>query len=292
MRSLLFLIAITLAPQALAQDASNIAGFRLGMTLEEVRAVNPEVHEAFPSESSRFARGVSGVNIGSFRPSSVDLIFDNGVLDYIGGGRTSSVESGEACMTAFETLVTAIEQSAGPLPANEDNEPNPIHIGSTRTPGGSYILLYGDPEGDYGAEASAKEPLLIRVNAWTYERNARRDCMMTFGMSDDTAPPADLPQPTIKDVPWTAQPTGYEFARYYPSRGVELSRPGSATAMCTVIAEGALSCEIVHESPLNWGFGQAALRIMRHFRVAPQLPDGTPTLGGTIRRTIRFQPSY
>jgi protein TonB len=102
-------------------------------------------------------------------------------------------------------------------------------------------------------------------------------------------PPPAPPTPAIVvNLTWLEQPTAQDFARYYPDRAKYEGVDGRATLDCLVNADGRLSCTIVSEEPEGWGFGEATLRIARHFRIAPTTRDGTPTVGGRIRRTIRW----
>jgi TonB family protein len=98
-------------------------------------------------------------------------------------------------------------------------------------------------------------------------------------------PPAP---PTMTAPTWLAQPTAQEFSRYYPPRAFNEGVSGSATVDCLVDGAGLLACTVVSEEPEGYGFGEAALRISRHFRVATETRDGRSTVGARIRRTIRF----
>lgn len=89
---------------------------------------------------------------------------------------------------------------------------------------------------------------------------------------------------------WIARPEGVELARYYPERAQELGIGGSATVECAVSAAGSLSCDVTAEEPIGYGFGEAALRVARTFRVAPAMVDGVPSDGGRIRQTLRWLP--
>ncbi len=102
-------------------------------------------------------------------------------------------------------------------------------------------------------------------------------------------PPPSPPTPsTITNAVFLEQPDARDFARYYPERAQEREVEGRATVECIVGADGRLSCTVTSEDPPGYGFGEATLRVARHFRVAPATRDGVATSGGRIRRTIRW----
>jgi protein TonB len=99
------------------------------------------------------------------------------------------------------------------------------------------------------------------------------------------APPA----PAIVRPQWLSRPGAREFERFYPARARDRGKEGRVTLDCIVAADGAIGCRIVQETPEGWGFGQAALKIAPAFRIAPQMEDGRPTAGGTVRVDLNFR---
>ena len=76
---------------------------------------------------------------------------------------------------------------------------------------------------------------------------------------------------------------------YYPDRAQRMEVEGKATIACTVSARGTLeSCSVSDETPADMGFGDAALKISKFFKMRPQQKDGQPVDGGSIRIPIRF----
>jgi hypothetical protein len=58
---------------------------------------------------------------------------------------------------------------------------------------------------------------------------------------------------------------------------------------CRVAAGGRLQgCALEQETPLNEGYGQAALAMIPEFRVSLWTDEGLPTVGGTVRVPMRF----
>ncbi len=102
-------------------------------------------------------------------------------------------------------------------------------------------------------------------------------------------PPAPVRPDIITNPQWIERPSGRDFAREYPSRALERGREGRVVLDCVVRADGRINCTVVSEDPSGWGFGEAAVRISRSFKIAPRLENGAPAEGGRLRVPITFR---
>lgn len=69
---------------------------------------------------------------------------------------------------------------------------------------------------------------------------------------------------------WSKVPTGADFARFYPKAAADQSISGRAILDCDVNANGWLTdCRAADETPVGYGFGDAAVKLSSLFRMKP-----------------------
>jgi TonB family protein len=96
--------------------------------------------------------------------------------------------------------------------------------------------------------------------------------------------------PVVGRPTWISSPTADVIDRLAP-KGPSPSGATFARVMsrCRVAAGGRLQgCALEQETPLNEGYGQAALAMIPEFRVSLWTDEGLPTVGGTVRVPMRF----
>lgn len=107
------------------------------------------------------------------------------------------------------------------------------------------------------------------------------------GTGETHAPPGVIRNPT-----WISKPTGAQMERAYPQRAIEAGIGGKVVIQCAVTVSGTLTgCSVASENPEGKGFGSAALRLSKYFRMSPRTVDGRPVEGALVSVPITFAVS-
>jgi protein TonB len=88
---------------------------------------------------------------------------------------------------------------------------------------------------------------------------------------------------------WVKLPSPEDLDKVYPPKALAAGVEGSATLRCALRPDGSLAgCAVAAESPANYQFGAAALKLAGRFRTEPPCPGGPETLPGGREVAIRF----
>lgn len=67
--------------------------------------------------------------------------------------------------------------------------------------------------------------------------------------------------------------------RYYPPEALNRRQSGDVVLDCVVDGDRLRSCQVLHDEPSRYGFGDAAIRVSCHVRIT-QSPEGEPLSNG------------
>jgi protein TonB len=106
----------------------------------------------------------------------------------------------------------------------------------------------------------------------------------------DTRPEPPKGPPVIGQPRWISQPTAEQMSVAYPQAAYDGNVEGRALLRCSVTAAGTVAaCVVVSETPRGYGFGQAAQRLSRYFRMTPRTEDGRPVEGAKVDIPLQFK---
>ncbi|MGE0044476.1 MAG: TonB family protein [Hyphomonadaceae bacterium] len=85
-----------------------------------------------------------------------------------------------------------------------------------------------------------------------------------------------------QDVQWISHPSQQDMAAFYPEGARARGLEGRASLSCAVRPDTTFDCAVNNETPVDEGFGHAALRMSQEWRAQPPA-DGQP-----VNLAIRF----
>lgn len=102
-------------------------------------------------------------------------------------------------------------------------------------------------------------------------------------------PPLPKPPSVIARPDWLRKPTPAQMMGAYPDRALRQNMSGTARLSCKVTVTGAVrDCVVLSETPSEYGFGNAALRVSKNFKMKPQTVDGQVVDGATVQIPLSF----
>lgn len=89
---------------------------------------------------------------------------------------------------------------------------------------------------------------------------------------------------------WRVKPTEAQIGRVYPEEARKLKMSATVVVRCAVTLSGAPhNCIVREEMPVGYGFGDAALTVIRTASFVPAMKDGQPVDGAVVSVPIYFQ---
>lgn len=91
-------------------------------------------------------------------------------------------------------------------------------------------------------------------------------------------------------VTWVRQAHPNSVADVWPRAARDAGVSGSVVLRCQPRPNGGMGdCEVMEETPAGWGFGEAALKLVRYYRASPRYVDQVQP-GDLATFTVAFGP--
>ncbi len=92
----------------------------------------------------------------------------------------------------------------------------------------------------------------------------------------------------ITNPDWEVKPTQDEAERLFPERAQRMGVNGRANLHCRISVLHLAYCTVTDESPSGFGFGEAAIKLSRYFRLRPLTRNGLAVEGGVADLPVDF----
>jgi protein TonB len=151
--------------------------------------------------------------------------------------------------------------------------PTPVHRSISTTPPIDTLPVRDLP----------KTPIISKIDATT-------TVLGGSGQATEVPVVQQLPHVTkIINPTWIAKPDAEQMQANYPDRAIRMGLGGKVSMNCVVAANGSVGqCVVNTETPANMGFGDAARRLAKYFRMSPRTVDGQPTDGAIVSIPLSF----
>jgi TonB family protein len=81
------------------------------------------------------------------------------------------------------------------------------------------------------------------------------------------------------------------FDEHFPAIALAQGLDGRVVLSCDISADGASACSVIEDTPVNVGFGAAAIAMSRGWTFAPRLENGQ-AVASTLRMNIAFENEF
>jgi TonB family protein len=148
--------------------------------------------------------------------------------------------------------------------------------------------VFADCNSDFGPPVSSHRSAIAASTGRSASRPAPKPS--SFGGDVPLIGASSSAARVITQPEWLRRPNAEDLERYFPERAQRMNVEGRASISCTVDVRGTLqNCSVSLEDPNDQGFGDAALRMSKLFKMRPMTKDGVPVDGGKITIPIAFR---
>lgn len=298
MRSLVFIFALILVPNAAYAQQGDFGRFRLGITPAETRAALPDqqwTEQRFGADLMILSTEAP-VRVGRLGFTPI-LAFREDRLETISFQAGGPIRQIQECDDLLMQTVAAVEATLGSLNVGSSPAEFGDVVETRMTAGGSEVRFYSENGGRRAGVSVQRGDRYTQVTSLGGDLPSMGlACLIEIDMRSRLADFAALPPPTATELA-AAQEIEPDWVVTDGPDVTEITMPPTALGYvgrvrvgldCLVISEQRVNCAIASEEPQGLRFGDAALSASRFRRIAPVV-DGESTLGRRVRFTIRYE---